>query len=273
MPTTGTAQVSSTTTRGFYYEDTGGDLPVIVFSHGFLMDCTMFAAQVQALQGQYRCITWDQRGHGKTVAEQIYPFNFYDSANDLAGVLESLNIQSAILAGMSQGGFLTLRSALTNPGLASQLILIDTEAGVMSPGIVNGDEGLLTLWEQNGYTDKMGDLLAGQIIGPVLPGWGGLPYWENVWRDTQLADLIPCFNALIDRDDITSKIGQISQPSLVLHGEVDKSVPIADGEALASGLQNGTFVMVPGAGHASNLTHPEIVNPAIVNFLNRTVKP
>ena len=47
-----------------YYEDTGGDGPAIVFSHGLLMDGSMFAPQVQALRGAWRCITWDERGHG-----------------------------------------------------------------------------------------------------------------------------------------------------------------------------------------------------------------
>ena len=49
-----------------YYEDTGGDGPVIVFSHGLLMDGSMFAPQVEALRSTWRCITWDERGHGQT---------------------------------------------------------------------------------------------------------------------------------------------------------------------------------------------------------------
>ena len=67
------------------YEDTGGIGPVIIFSHGFLLDGTMFAPQVAALRDRYRCVVWDARGHGKTAGATLEPFSYYDSANELAG--------------------------------------------------------------------------------------------------------------------------------------------------------------------------------------------
>ena len=70
--------------QGLYYEDTGGDGPVLVFSHGLLMDHSMFASQIAALSDRYRCIAWDERGHGRTAsAEPLAPFSYYDSANAL----------------------------------------------------------------------------------------------------------------------------------------------------------------------------------------------
>src|SRR5262245_1848692 len=96
-----------------YYEDSGGSSPAIVFSHGILLDGSMFAPQVAALRDRYRCITWDQRGHGRTAGETLKPFTYYDSANDAAALLAFLGIDSAILAGVSQGAFLGLRCALT----------------------------------------------------------------------------------------------------------------------------------------------------------------
>src|SRR5882757_11137393 len=59
-----------------YYEDTGGAGPVIIFSHGLLLDGTMFAPQVAALGNKYRCIIWDERGHGKTAGETLEPFSY-----------------------------------------------------------------------------------------------------------------------------------------------------------------------------------------------------
>jgi pimeloyl-ACP methyl ester carboxylesterase len=80
-----------------YYEDTGGTGPVIVFSHGLLLDGTMFAPQVAAMRDKYRCIVWDERGHGKTAGETLAPFSYYDSANDVAALLAFLGVDSAIL--------------------------------------------------------------------------------------------------------------------------------------------------------------------------------
>ena len=263
------APIISTTTRNFHYEDTGGSGPVIVFSHGFLMDRTMFASQVAALKAQYRCISWDQRGHGLTATGRLSPFNFYDSANDLSDLLSYLNIEKAILVGMSQGGFLTLRCALTNPDVVSALILIDTEAGVMPPPTITGNQGLLAEWIKDGFDAGLQAKITGEIIGPTEPGWDGQSYWTALWAATRFVNLVPSFNALIQRDDISSLLSTITQKALVIHGELDAAVPIADGIALAKGLPNSTFVEIPGAGHASCLTHSDLVNPAILKFLSQ----
>ena len=97
-----------------HFEDTGGSGPPVVLSHGFLMDHEMFAPQVEALRTAYRVITWDERGFGLTEYDGE-PFTYWDSAADCLGLLTHLGIESAVLGGMSQGGFLSLRAALTAP--------------------------------------------------------------------------------------------------------------------------------------------------------------
>jgi pimeloyl-ACP methyl ester carboxylesterase len=260
--------------RRFYYEDTGGSGPVIVFSHGFMMDHTMFAAQIAALQSDYRCITWDQRGHGLTATNRLSPFDFYDSADDLSDLLAYLKLPPAVLVGMSQGGFLTLRTALTNPDAVAALILIDTEAGVMPGNEIQGNDQLLGMWIANGFSQQLGGVIAGQIIGPGdgQPLWPGAQAWIDKWGQDQLVNLIPSFEALTHRQDVSSLVGAIKQPALVIHGSEDQSIAPAAGQALAKGLggaANGIvqFELIQGAGHASNLTHPDQVNPLIEAFL------
>src|ERR1700722_8281276 len=109
------------------YADSGGDGPAVVLSHGYLMDASMFDAQVAALAPEYRVITWDQRGHGGTPAPG--PFSYWDSAGDVLALLDHLGIEQAVLGGMSQGGFLSLRAALLAPQRARGLVLIDSQAG------------------------------------------------------------------------------------------------------------------------------------------------
>ena len=78
-----TAQLNGTTIA---YEDTGGNGPAVILSHGFLMDHSMFDAQVTALRGTHRVITWDERGFGGTRATG--DFTYWDSANDVLALLE-----------------------------------------------------------------------------------------------------------------------------------------------------------------------------------------
>jgi pimeloyl-ACP methyl ester carboxylesterase len=264
--------IESQTRRNIWYDDTGGSGPAIVFSHGFLMDRTMFAPQVQVLAPKYRCISWDQRGHGASATDRLYPFDYYDSAQDLANLLQALNIKNAVLVGMSQGGFLTLRYALTNLGIGTvrALILIDTEADVMKPRAIQANDGLLQMWTSKGYNAQLADAIAAQIIGPSPPGFAGpLQSWKNKWGQTSFPNLIQCFNALTTRDDISLVLGAIKWPALVLHGTEDITVRICEGQAMAQGLANAKFVPIAGAGHASCLTFPNLVNPHILSFLQQ----
>jgi pimeloyl-ACP methyl ester carboxylesterase len=235
------------------------------------MDRTMFAPQIQALSPRYRCISWDQRGHGMTATDRLYPFDFYDSAQDLANLLQTLKIKNAILVGMSQGGFLTLRYALTNlgTGIVRGLILIDTEADVMPQKDITNNDLLLQSWTKNGYNSSLADAIAGQIIGPHTQGFGStLQTWQTKWGQTTFPNLIQSFNALTTRDDVTQTLGAIKWPALVLHGTEDATVPIAKGQAMAAGLAHATFVPIQGAGHASCLTFPNLVNPRITYWLD-----
>lgn len=103
------------------YEDSGGDGPPVIFSHGFLMDREMFAPQFTDLADTYRIITWDERGFGETEFDGE-PFTYWDSARDLFGLLDHLGTERAVLGGMSQGGYLSLRAALLHPDRVRALI-------------------------------------------------------------------------------------------------------------------------------------------------------
>ena len=114
------------------YEDSGGDGPPVILAHGFLMDREMFAPQVAALGDEFRFITWDERGFGETEFDGE-PFTYWDSARDCLALLDHLGIEQAVVGGMSQGGFLSLRATLLAPERVRALVLIDTQAGVEDP--------------------------------------------------------------------------------------------------------------------------------------------
>src|SRR5215469_8746094 len=153
-----------------YYEDTGGTGPPVIFSHGLFMDHEMFAPQVAALRRRYRCITWDERGHGLSASDRLAPFSYYDSAADLAAILKHLGIREAVLVGMSQGGFLSLRCALTHPEIVRALILIDTQAGLEDPQAMQGYLQLTDEWAASGLKSSTADIVEAIILGD---GWAG----------------------------------------------------------------------------------------------------
>ncbi|MES1950199.1 alpha/beta fold family hydrolase [Salinisphaera sp. S4-8] len=250
-----------------FYQDSGADAPAIVFSHGLLMDHEMFAHQVAAFQDRYRCIVWDERAHGQTASGQTpAPFSYYDSADDLIGLLDHLGIEQAILAGMSQGGFLSLRCALTHPSRVRALILLDTQAGQENPDHLPGYKQMIDTWATHGLPEEIADTIAGIILGADAKQTA---HWQHKWRAWQSHNLLAAFHTLTSRDDITAKLGQIAQPALVVHGDADMAIPMERAQQLADNLADAELVVVPGGGHAANLTHPQPVNAAIEAFLQR----
>ncbi|MDX1817967.1 MAG: alpha/beta hydrolase [Marinobacter sp.] len=249
-----------------YYEDTGGSGPALVFSHGLMMDHEMFAPQVEAFRDRYRCIVWDERGHGQTAVEAPSPFSYYDSADDLAALLDHLGVEKAILAGMSQGGFLSLRCALTHPDKVQGLILLDTQAGKELEEKIPAYQALIGTFMEHGLTPEIGTTIAQIILGSDFED---ADYWKSKWKSMSAANVGNNFQTLAGRDDVTERLPEIRCPALVVHGEADIAIPMERAEILANGLPDATLVTVPGAGHAANLSHPGPVNAAISEFLDR----
>jgi pimeloyl-ACP methyl ester carboxylesterase len=247
-----------------FYEDSGEGETAIVFSHGYLMDHSMFDAQVEALRDDFRCIAWDERGHGQTETSPD-EFSYWDSASDLIGLLDELGIDQAVLAGMSQGGFLSMRAALTAPDRVKGLVLIDTQAGTEDPAKLEGYDQLIEAWvAPGGPPQEVIDTVSGLIIGP---GYEDTPAWHAKWREVGGTQMRQIYATLTSRDEIWDRLDDIGHRTLVIHGSDDAAIELDIGRRLADALPNAELVVVPGAGHAANMTHPEQVNPEIRRFL------
>jgi 3-oxoadipate enol-lactonase len=210
--------------------DSGGPGPVVLFSHGFLMNHSMFAPQVAALRDAYRVVTWDERGHG--AAEHEGTWSYWDSADDVLALLDHLGVARAVLAGMSQGGFLSLRAALRAPDRVRALVLLDTQAGVEDPAIAPLYEGMAAAWGAEGASKDTLDFAAAAILGP---GADEQP-WKDLWAALPNHRAPQIMHPLLTRDDVTSRLVEITCPALVVHGEVDASIPVEKGQALVDGL-------------------------------------
>jgi pimeloyl-ACP methyl ester carboxylesterase len=245
------------------FEDSGGDGAPVILGHGFLMDREMFAPQVDALADEFRVITWDERGFGETEFDG-QPFTYWDSARDCLGLLDQLGIEEAVVGGMSQGGFLSLRAALLAPERVRALVLIDTQAGVEDPERLPAYRRMQATWLEVGPVDELAATIADLIIGdPELNA-----VWIEKWRRLSRESMQAPADCLFDRDDVSDRLGEITCPAIVFHGTADKSIEIGLAEQLCRGLSGcAGVVRIEGAPHASNLTHPESVNGPLRTFL------
>ncbi len=245
----------------FHFHDSGGDAPAIVFAHGFLMDHEMWELQVAELLSEYRCIVWDQRSHGAT--EVGDKSTYWDSANDELELLDGLGVDRFVHIGMSQGGFIGLRVALTAPKRVRGLVFIDSQAGVEDPTMMPMYESLLEAWVAGEDRAGIAATVAQIILGPNVDQG----YWASKWLRTN-PDLAAMFATLTSREDLHHRLSEIRCPALVLHGTEDVAIPMEKAQKLADGLPNADEVIkIEGAGHSSNLADPLKVNMAIREFL------
>jgi len=248
-----------------FYEDSGGDGPAVILGHGFLMDHTMFEAQVRVLAPKYRVICHDQRGFGQTQTDGK-PFSYWDCADDAVRLCDHLGIKQAVFGGMSQGGFVSLRAALRYPERVKALVLISTQAGVDDAQTIAGYRQLLDTWQAAGPILPVRETIAQIILG-------GRDYWEpwiSKWAELPNDAMVNPALCLLERDDITDRVGSIKAPAIVFHGTADVAIPMERAKVLASKLGNAKgLIEVPGAAHAANVTHPDHVNGQLLEFLSQ----
>lgn len=252
-----------------FFEDSGGTGTAVLMLHGFLMDHTMFDPQVDVLAPTYRCIRFDARAFGQTEWDG-QPFNLYDTAADCIGLMDHLNIDQAVLVGMSQGGYAALRAALTYPDRIKALVLMSTRSGTDEAETKAAYLEMRDTWQAVGPVDPLIEGLLGAIIGPQTAHADLWQQWTPRWKARSSDQIFHAMNNLLDRDEIDHRLAEITMPVLVTHGEEDGGVPITLGEALHRDLPNSQgLVRVPGAAHTANLTHPHIINPPLLAFLQQ----
>lgn len=165
---------------------------------------------------------------------------------------------------MSQGGFLSLRAALTAPDRVRALVLIDTQAGPEDEETKAAYGPMIDTWLTAGPVDELAQIVAGLIIADEEEN----ARWIAKWQARPKELLEEPADCLLERDDITDRLGEISCPVLVIHGTDDAAITMDKAERLASGLPGaGDVVRIAGAAHAPNLTHPVPTNAAIRDFL------
>ncbi|WP_067544214.1 alpha/beta fold hydrolase [Nocardia crassostreae] len=245
-----------------HYEDSGGDGPVVLLGHEFLMDRTMFASQLAALTPEFRLLAWDARGHGRT-RDKGLPFTFWTCARDALAVLDQLGVERAVAGGISQGGFIALRTALLAPERIAALVLISTEAREPTPTELSNARRFLDKWYEEGPRPALAEHLAHWLFG--ADDWYRA-FWVKRWlaRDPRATEVAAV--ALLTRDSILDRLPEITCPALVIH-PTRSGVPRSHARELADRLPDSRYLEIDGARQTANMTHPVAVNTAIREFL------
>ena len=261
--TTATAHINGV---DITYSDSGGTGMAVLFSHGFMMNRSMFDQQIAALTPRFRCVAWDERGFGETTA--VDSFTYWDSADDAVGLLDHLGIASAVFVGMSQGGFLSMRAAMAHPKRVHAMVLIDSAADADGPETIAGYHAMLAA--MTGPDEPTFDAVAAGVAQLILGNQALADAWIPKWKARRAShDLNVPGQTLLSRDDVTHRLGEITCPVLIIHGSADQAIELERAQAVASAVPHCRgVVVIDGGSHASNMTHPQQVNDALLLFLD-----
>ncbi len=241
----------------------------IVFIHGFPFDYSMWLEQIEALKGDYYCISYDIRGLGQSVVgDGQFTLEMY--VDDLMEIIDSLALKKPVLCGLSMGGYITLRAAEREQDKFKALILCDTRAEA------DGNEGKLKRAATIKQINK-GETL--QFIENFVSGlFADLTkeedpeLYENIMETCKKSDPVGVKGATIaimSRTDTTASLEKLELPVLIMAGAFDALTPPYVMKDMASKIKNSEFAAIPHAGHLAPLENPECVNDLIKDFLKR----
>lgn len=254
------------------YDDVGEANVPIIFLHGFPFDKTMWQDQLDFLKSSYRVIACDIRGFGKSTDEES-SLNIDLFADDLVHFMNKLNVDKAIVCGLSMGGFIALNAMTRFPERFEALILCDTQCiadtieikekryktidEIENSGATGFNEGFIkSVFHKDSLTNKM-DLVE-QLRGVVFSNSDHI--------------ITEGLTALAERSETCSSLNAVTIPTLIICGREDEVTPLAQSELMNEAIKGSILHVIDNAGHVSNLEQPNTFNTYLISFLDALEK-
>lgn len=262
------ASIQAADGRSISY-DLGGNGPPLLMLVGYGATRRGWAPQVDAFSLRFTVVTMDNRDAGESAPESEQ-YSIGDLADDAARLLDALGIERASVAGHSMGGFIALQFALNHPERVDRLILISTAA---AGAAVDGRP--VTLPEQSSWIEDPVERTRRRYTAMAAPGYfEGHPDQLEAVAATAVGNHLSFEGmrrqsiALQTTHDVRRQLGEISAPTLVIHGEADTTIPIRAANTLAGRIPNARLLSLPGIGHLPQWERPEEFNAAVLAFLD-----
>ena len=229
-------------------------LPLLL-THGFSASSAMWQPNLADLSASRPVITWDIRGHGRTIVPPRPELYSQDaSVEDMEAVLDACEIQSAAIGGLSLGGYLSLAFYRRFPERVSALLLFDTGPGYRNDG---GRQ------EWNNYALSQAE----RFESAGLEALGNSPEVHHGEHDPMGLALAARHILTQHGPEVIESLGSVAVPTLVLVGEMDKPF-LKAADYMARRIPGAQMVVLRGAGHAANIDQPAAFNEAVQSFLS-----
>jgi pimeloyl-ACP methyl ester carboxylesterase len=245
-----------------------GSGPTVLFSHGHMMDRTMFAPQLDALSDDYHVVAYD---HPARTDHWEGPYDLEDLIECCRHLIRGLGHDSVVLGGMSMGGYMAQEFAAKYPELVDALVLIDTTSEALSAEEQEEySQAFSELQEAptvpREFAEWLTDLLFGATTNEENPEL--VEHWVDRWTTYPGPAVHWEADSWVHRETFTDRLREVDVPALAVHGEEDQGIPPEAARPMVDALPDARFELIPEAGHTSNLENPEPVNAAVREFLD-----
>lgn len=250
------------------YSDRGKGLPLILI-HGFPLCRKMWRPQAEALsKAGCRVITPDLRGFGESALDSSVTVSMDIYADDTVALMDHLGIDRAVVGGMSMGGYVLLNLLERYPDRVAAPIFIATKAGGDDDAGKAKRTALAEACRIQGIS-PVTEVFRNILFAPATPAENPELIDEvSGWMDaTSPQGAAAGLIAMRERKDYLLQLRGISQPSLVIGGDLDQAIPVENSSVLAEGLQEAKLSILHGGGHMVNMEQPAGFNEAIREFL------
>ncbi len=250
-----------------YYETHGSGEPLVLIG-GLGADRFLWFRQTPELCKYFRVIVFDNRGAGESDQPDV-DYSMAMFAADTAGLLEALGIPRAHIIGASLGGFIAQEFALTYPAMLNRLVLASTSFGGPH-SLPTPPETLAAMLNRTGnpetdirnsfklFTTEEWQQAHPEIVDEYVAWRVAHPQPVAAYRHQVAASL---------GFDAEGRVQNISVPTLIVHGENDRVVPLENARLLARSIPNSKLVIFPKAGHAFTIESAQEFNRLVVDFL------
>ncbi|MBI2246564.1 MAG: alpha/beta hydrolase [Armatimonadetes bacterium] len=246
------------------FRDEGEGLPVVLL-HGFPFSSRMWNRQVAALAPSHRMITPDFRGFGDSGGA---PSSAEQLADDLQALVEHLELPRFVLGGFSMGGYVAFRYLAKHADRVHAVMLLDTRAEADAPEAKQRRYTAIDRIKSEGADGFLNDFAKLVLSPKTLERRPEIATQvRQLMEADRVASLIGGLQAIAERPDSTPLLSKITQPALIVVGEDDKATPVDSARKMHEAIPGSTLVIIPEAGHVSNLEQPEQFNKALREFL------
>jgi 3-oxoadipate enol-lactonase len=253
-----------------FYQDYGDGPETMVFSHGLLMDSSMWDLVVPAFKNHYRIICFDHRGQGQS-QDPGCGYHIDQLAEDAAALIATLCKTPVHYVGLSMGGMVGMRVAARYPALLRSIVLLDTSAQAEP-------------WYEKIKYRLMSAMVKCFGVGPVIPSTMKLMFGRSTLKNPEKIEMLqqwrqklnalnknilgPVMGVMLRRDG-SRELGAIRCPALIVVGDEDRTTPLHCAYHLNAHITDAELAVIEHCGHSSALEKPEQVIELMQHFYSR----